>query len=306
MMGDAIALCLSGAISPEVALARLVLEGHDIDATSARLAAEGSRAAPLQRMLDNHRENLTRLAEIVSEHGISHDWHEDSRSAAVARIAASFDRAVQHLPEASVAAYSLGDPAILARATGELIEWLAVRGLAAPEMDVLDLGCGIGRVAIALAPMVRSVLGLDVSFAMIEAARSRANGVTKVRFEQTSGTELASLPDRAFDLILAVDSFPYLVQAGVAEAHLYDVPRLLRPGGAFAIFNLSYGGLEADRMQAASWAKAYDLALACNGEQPFRLWDGAAFLFGSLERDGLRRTRVPNSRANWGPDRRKA
>ena len=84
-----------------------------------------------------------------------------------------FDRAVALSPEASVAAYSLGDAGVLDRATAELLAWLNEERLLGLEKDVLDLGCGIGRVALAIAPRARSVLGLDVSPGMIDEAQRR-------------------------------------------------------------------------------------------------------------------------------------
>ena len=81
--------------------------------------------------------------------------------------------------------------------------------------------------------------------------------------------------------MLAVDSFPYLVQAGVsvAERHVAEAARILRPGGTLAVLNLSYRGLEADRADAARWAVTYGFRLDRDGETPFTLWDGAVFLF---------------------------
>jgi SAM-dependent methyltransferase len=92
------------------------------------------------------------------------------------------------------------------------------------------------------------------------------------------GRRAAGLPAEAFDLVLAVDVFPYLVQAGVAARHVADAARLLRPGGHLGILNLSYRGLEADRAQAALWAADQGLVLCLAGATPFALWDGAAFL----------------------------
>ena len=100
------------------------------------------------------------------------------------------------------------------------------------------------------------------------------------RFDTTPGTGLAG-PAAAFDLILAVDSFPYLVAAGgdVADRHLADAARLLRPGGALAILNLSYRGDPGlDRADAARWAAEGGWTLAADGGAPFALWDGLAFL----------------------------
>ena len=96
-----------------------------------------------------------------------------------------------------------------------------------------------------------------------------------------AGTDLSALGAASFDLVLAVDSFPYVVQAGpaVADRHLADAARALRPGGAFAILNLSYrGDAGADRADAARWAAAGGWALAVDGAAPFALWDGTAFL----------------------------
>ena len=130
-----------------------------------------------------------------------------------------------------MAAYSLNDPAVLAAATAEIVEWLAREGLIGPDRDVLDLGCGIGRVSAAIARRCRSVLGLDVSPKMVAEARRRHGAVPGLGFDATPGTGLAAIACGSFDLVLAVDSFPYLLQAGRAGAdqHLADAARVLRP-----------------------------------------------------------------------------
>ncbi|HJS86540.1 MAG TPA: class I SAM-dependent methyltransferase [Acetobacteraceae bacterium] len=265
---DALSLYLAGRISAQVALARLILGGATPGDIARHLAGvPGDRAASLRHLLA-HRDRLDRLAEVASciDHGVA-------GPSALAAFRDGFDRAAAISPEAGVAAYSLGDPALLRMATEELVSWLAARGLL--RGAVLDLGCGIGRVAAALAPHVEAVLGLDIAPGMIAEARRRYGA--RARFAATSGTRLA-LPDESFNLILAVDTFPYLVQAEVAEDHVTDAARVLRPGGALAILNLSYRGLEADWTDARRWAARHGLALACAGEQPFRLWDGRAFL----------------------------
>lgn len=300
---DAIGLCLAGRISPQVALCRLLLGGADAG-TIADALAERRPAGPhprwdaLAALLDGHGAMLARLAAEVGRHGGNHaaiaaphappDAAPEAASAA--GIAAFFDNAVAFSPEASVALYSLGDPAILAEATAEIVNWLERHACVAapdapPTADMLDLGCGIGRLAIALAPRCRSVLGLDVSAGMVAEARVRCAPLANVRVETTPGTDLDALPSAAFDLVLAVDSMPYLVQIGpdALATHVAGAARILRPGGRLAILNLSFGRpLAQDVAELAALAVRHGFTTEVAGERPFALWDAAAFL---LRRD---------------------
>jgi SAM-dependent methyltransferase len=273
---DPIQLCLQGAISAEVAIARLLLAG-DKPETIHRRVRDVPEQTPAWTALATASADPARLLRLRA---LIDDVTPDHAAVTTpAAIAALFDQAVAASPEASVALYSLGDPAILAAATQEIVAWLANGGLIGPGRDVLDLGCGIGRMAAALAPRVRSVLGIDVSTAMLREAERRCAGLPNVRLALTGGTGLAGCPDAAFDLVLAVDSFPYLMQAKVAERHVADSHRVLRGNGTLAVLNLSYRASPGqDSADAGLWADRYGFSLACAG-RPFRLWDAAAFIF---------------------------
>jgi len=279
---QAIEDCLAARISPQVAVARMLLAGIAAEGIAAGLARHRSddpRWGAMAQLIEDRTDALDRLAAEVQATGAQHDASGDG---GVARIAAFFDRAVAHSPEASVALYSLGDPAILAQATAEIVGWLEARALLRRDADVLDLGCGIGRVAAALAPHCRSVLGLDVSAGMVAEARRRNTLLTNVRFEQTVGHDLDALPGAAFDLVLAIDSFPYIVQAGhsLLDRHVEGAARVLRPRGALVVLNFSYRGDRlADRADATALAAAHGFALEQAGIAPFRIWDGTAFVF---------------------------
>lgn len=276
--------CLAGRISPEVAVARLLLGGAGSRAIVRELRRRRpdppcARWSALSELVAERHAALDALAAEITQVGSDHT----AIGADPARTAAFFDRAAAHSPEAGVALFSLGDPAILAKATGEVVGWLQDTGLLRQDADVLDLGCGFGRVAAALAPRCRSVLGLDVSAGMVAEARRRHARLANARFETTPGRDLAALPSAAFDLVLAVDSFPYIVQAGLAPGHISGIARALRPGSVLAVLNLSYrGDPEADCTDMADWAKACGLALEIAGARPFALWDGAAFVLRKL------------------------
>ena len=191
---------------------------------------------------------------------------------------AVFDRLARRSPEASVALYSLGDPERLQAATDEVVDWLRVRGLLGPDRLAVEIGCGIGRFLRALGPQVEAVVGLDVSAVMTAEARDRTAGLDNVVVLQTDGRDLSPLDDGSVDLLLAVDSFPYIVQAGLAADHVREAARVLRPGGELVVFNWSYrDDPEADRDDAASQAADAGLQLVAAGERPLTLWDGVLF-----------------------------
>lgn len=192
--------------------------------------------------------------------------------------AAVFDELARRSPAASVALYSLGDEARLQAATDEVADWLLNERLLGRERLVVEIGCGIGRFLRALSPAVEAIIGLDVSAVMCAEARARTTGLDNVVVLQTPGRDLSMLDDASADLVLAVDSFPYLVAAGLAEVHLKEIARVLASGGDLVIFNWSYVGdatTQAEDFVRASHAAG--LSPRHVGKQPLNTWDGLAF-----------------------------
>lgn len=85
--------------------------------------------------------------------------------------------------------------------------------------------------------------GIDLSASMVAEARRRCEGLRNVDLLETEGRDLSPFDDETFDLVLAVDSFPHLFQSGwkLLASHFAEAARVLRPGGALAVFELSYG-----------------------------------------------------------------
>ena len=240
--------------SPQIALIRLLFEGRDLP--------ENGPVAELARA---HPEGVARARALVAQGLDAPDTPEAT--------ATLFDRLAAEAPEAGMALYSLGSPALLEAATAELVAVVAAWTPFA-NARVLDLGCGIGRVAEALAARGAEVTGLDVSPGVLAEAARRSAG--RVQYVQGSGRDLRGLPDGGFELVLAADSFPYIVAAGLTGAMLAEIARVLRPGGALIVFNWSYrGDLGRD---AAEAAQAPGFRVERSAEQPFAIWDAAGFL----------------------------
>ena len=94
----------------------------------------------------------------------------------------------------------------------------------------LDIGCGTGKLAQALARVFRHVDGIDPADEMLEVARRRAavSGAPSLAFHQMSAESL-DFPDGTFDFIVSVTA---LHHADLPRA-LAEVRRVLRPGGRF-------------------------------------------------------------------------
>jgi SAM-dependent methyltransferase len=274
-IGDILRRLRAGEISAPVALAQVLVACRDVAEADAALREAG--ATELSKLLRGSDGADAVVAFVRGERAMT---GEGGAAGRLERWRALFDEAVARCPETSVAFYSLGDPALLAQATDEIVGWLDRIGALRPERRALDLGCGIGRLALALAPRLASVVGVDISPGMIDEARRRAGTAERVRFETTDGRGLAQFADEAFELVLAADCLPIVhdASAELLERHVAECARVLAPGGDLVALNLTYrGDLEADRADASRLAEANGLELAIAGERPFKLWDGAAY-----------------------------
>jgi ubiquinone/menaquinone biosynthesis C-methylase UbiE len=100
-----------------------------------------------------------------------------------------------------------------------------------PDMEVLEFGCGTGSTALIHAPFVKHIHAIDVSSAMIEIARSKADAgqIRKVTFEQ-SGLDDFDAPEGCFDAVLGMNVLHLLDSRDAAISKVY---RILKPGGIF-------------------------------------------------------------------------
>ncbi len=93
----------------------------------------------------------------------------------------------------------------------------------------LDVGTGAGALALALAPLVREVVGLDPAPELLELARARSLPNTK--FVEGDGTALP-FPNASFDLAGTYRTLHHVAQP---ERVVAELARVTRPGGRMLV-----------------------------------------------------------------------
>jgi len=106
-----------------------------------------------------------------------------------------------------------------------------------PDDRALDVGCGAGGLAVALAQVCREVTGVDLTPAMLDQARAlqAAKGVTNLRWETADVTALP-FPDASFSL---VTSTAMLHHTANPTAVVAEMRRVCAPGGRIAVADLT-------------------------------------------------------------------
>lgn len=110
----------------------------------------------------------------------------------------------------------------------------ALLALLPSDWRVVDFGCGTGHLAMQLAPDVQTVVGLDHSPAMLEAALQQTQDLSSLQLIET---DLAQVPlkTESFDAALCVLVVTYLDDPVPV---LREMSRVLRPGGKAIIVDL--------------------------------------------------------------------
>ncbi|WP_432036232.1 methyltransferase domain-containing protein [Streptomyces cucumeris] len=151
---------------------------------------------------------------------------EDTTTAYWDSAAADFDDEPDH---------GLRDPGVRAAWAARLRDWLPGRPSGEP-LDVLDLGCGTGSLALLLTEDGHRVTGVDRSAAMAERARAKLAGTGATVL--TGDAAAPPVAERAFDVLL-VRHLLWLLPEPAAVLRRWA--RLLRPGGRLVLVEGRWG-----------------------------------------------------------------
>lgn len=107
-----------------------------------------------------------------------------------------------------------------------------------PEDDVVEIGCGVGRITRALAARAASVRALDVSGRMLDLARDHNPQAANVTWIQGEGTTLSGIASASADACFSHVVFQHIPDPQITLGYVREMGRVLRTGG-WAAFQIS-------------------------------------------------------------------
>ncbi|KYF68039.1 methyltransferase type 11 [Sorangium cellulosum] len=154
-----------------------------------------------------------------------------------------------------------------------------------PSDTVLDVACGPGIVACALAPRVASVRGLDIVPAMLDEARRRQEtlGLSNVAWELGDASRLP-YPDESYRLVTTRYSFHHLLDPLVT---LREMARVCEGSGRVAVIDVAPVEDKRDAYDRAEKIRDPSHARALTERELCALFDAAGLEIERLARYGL-------------------
>jgi ubiquinone/menaquinone biosynthesis C-methylase UbiE len=107
-----------------------------------------------------------------------------------------------------------------------------------PDDVVLEIGCGVGRVGMVIAPLCKRWIGCDVSSNMLKHATKRLSQHKNVSVMEVSGFGLKPIADGSIDMVYCTVVFMHLDE-WERFTYVLEAYRVLRPGGRVFIDNFN-------------------------------------------------------------------
>jgi ubiquinone/menaquinone biosynthesis C-methylase UbiE len=147
------------------------------------------------------------------------------------------------------------------------------------DLQMLEIGCGVGRMTRMLARIFGHVTAVDVSPTMIEEAKVSLNGFSNVSVILGDGATLSAIQDSSIDFAFSFIVFQHIPSREVIESYCREVYRVLKAGGLFK-FQVQ-GGIPHRTDAPDTW-----LGVSYTEQQTLQLAADTGFAFESSEGTG--------------------
>lgn len=152
-----------------------------------------------------------------------------------------WDEVAEDEAEAKIAVAGYTDESQFARTAEETVNTLRQTVGVSSDDVILEIGAGVGRVGVALAPLCKRWIAADVSENMLAHARERLRDHENVETVVLNGWDLSPIPSESIDVVYSTVVFMHLDEWD-RFAYVCEAMRVLRPGGRVYIDNYSLVG----------------------------------------------------------------
>ena len=101
------------------------------------------------------------------------------------------------------------------------------------NMNILEIGCGIGRILIPMRKFFGNVTGIDISSEMVQLGQKYVSDIPNCNIVENNGTDLAEFSDNSFDFCYSFIVFQHIPEKQIVENYIKEVSRILKVGCLF-------------------------------------------------------------------------
>ena len=101
------------------------------------------------------------------------------------------------------------------------------------KMNVLEIGCGIGRILIPMRKIFGNMIGIDISSEMVQLGQKHVVNIPNCRIVENNGIDLSEFSDNYFDFCYSFIVFQHIPEKQIVQNYISEVSRVLKSGCLF-------------------------------------------------------------------------
>ena len=97
------------------------------------------------------------------------------------------------------------------------------------KMNILEIGCGIGRILIPMSKIFGDATGIDISSEMVLLGQKYVSDIPNCSIIENNGVDLSKFFDNSFDFCYSFIVFQHIPEKKIVENYIKEVSRVLKP-----------------------------------------------------------------------------